>query len=612
MEYTHTEVQKICNLLDNPQKVNQQLGVALAKSTDHGYILSLLLIDEFTNYGGGRSYTQYRTKASLEKLERIQKATQVSIHVFRQDTQTTLFMNSLQYLRTVTHINLEFGSSLMEKQEIVNQLFKALGQLPNLEELNIKAYTSSSKEENANLESLGNCQQIKRLTIDWYGLKKLPEAFGQLKSLEKFYLKHSQVAYFPESMGNLKNLRIIHIDSSKCESLPSTLGGCTELRRLNILSWKLKSLPESIGNCSKLKEVNIYAQSLVALPDSFSNCIELKKITIQGSLKHLPSLAKMKDLWFLRLAKNKLESLPKDIGGCESLRKVYLNSNQLTAIPDQLTSLKNLELLNLAENKLGNLPKDWTGLESLKYLYLSCNLIKKLPTNFGGMPKLRKLSFESNQLQEIVNGIYEMSTLTHLNLSCNSITTVSDKISQLQNLHYLHLQNNPLKIKSDTFDQLKQLRRLYLGYITFTDGDKEKPLAVLPKFYKQLLAITDNLYVNYRIQSIPEIMKVLKWSNLSIQKKELKTLANCIQLFTSVKELRLNGNRLEDLPNELADLTSLDYLNLSDNQFKELPKVVYKLPKLRTLDLKKNPLSQEAITEIKKHCTENGINVSFR
>lgn len=94
------------------------------------------------------------------------------------------------------------------------------------------------------------------------------------------------------------------------------------------------------------------------------------------------------------------------------------------------------------------------------------------------------------------------------------------------------------------------------------------------------------------------------WTNLSSVVEKLEpsrieylnldrnafTNVDCLAAFTSLKWLRLNGNRLETLP-DLRKARNMKRIYLAGNRFKEVPRGIEGLKKLTDIDLSGNPIS---------------------
>lgn len=84
------------------------------------------------------------------------------------------------------------------------------------------------------------------------------------------------------------------------------------------------------------------------------------------------------------LSNKKLCEVPKYILDMTNLKMLYLEGNDIEAIPDDLfTALRKIVWLDLRKNKLKTIPKTIAYHPSLETLLLRDNLIEKLPLEIG-------------------------------------------------------------------------------------------------------------------------------------------------------------------------------------------------------------------------------------
>ena len=206
----------------------------------------------------------------------------------------------------------------------------------------------------------------------------------------------------------------------------------------------------------------------------------------------------------LDLAGLGIESLwPSDFEGLESLQRLLLWDNGLTALPDGVfDGLSSLEELWLSENRLSRLQAGtFAALSSLKGLYLHNNALAVLPSGafdgllsletlnlsgnrltelpvdvFAGLRSLLELRLAYNRLKTLTAGVFAgLSSLTTLDLSGNRLTSLPPGLFEgLPSLTNLYLHSNPLRaMPPRTFQGLSSLRRLSLsesGLATVPDG----------------------------------------------------------------------------------------------------------------------------------------------
>lgn len=130
------------------------------------------------------------------------------------------------------------------------------------------------------------------------------------------------------------------------------------LRRLDLSNNLLKgSIPLSVGNLRNLQELILGTNYLSGtIPAELGNLTQLTSLSLSvnnfnGSI---PSqLAKCRNLSFIDLGNNFLESIPPEFGNMQSLKHLSLYINSLTGeFPLFLTGCRNLEALDGPQPKL--------------------------------------------------------------------------------------------------------------------------------------------------------------------------------------------------------------------------------------------------------------------
>src|SRR5579883_3162746 len=82
---------------------------------------------------------------------------------------------------------------------------------------------------------------------------------------------------------------------------------------------------------------------------------KLNKIKTAWNLKY--NLYELYYLSKLNLDRNKIESIPKEIGQLYNLQRLYLKNNKIHNIPKDIGDLHNLQVLDLSRNNIKEVPK---------------------------------------------------------------------------------------------------------------------------------------------------------------------------------------------------------------------------------------------------------------
>ncbi|RPD52340.1 hypothetical protein L226DRAFT_457927 [Lentinus tigrinus ALCF2SS1-7] len=119
-----------------------------------------------------------------------------------------------------------------------------------------------------------------------------------------------------------------------------------------------------------------------------------------------------------------IKNIPPTSGlfGFSFLTTLYLNHNQLDAIPPQISKLRHLELLDLSCNLLTTVPPELGMLTSLKELYLFDNQLRTIPPELGTLHQLQTIGIEGNPLEPSLKQIVQKdgtpALISYLRDSC--------------------------------------------------------------------------------------------------------------------------------------------------------------------------------------------------
>ncbi|CAF1388058.1 unnamed protein product [Adineta steineri] len=271
----------------------------------------------------------------------------------------------------VTHLNPISSSplqtyGLMDSNErvykliIVNQKFVPLTVfcLKSLGELNI---TNTSFYE---------------FQLDDNSIRTLPSEIAlRASSLKYLYVYNTLVAHLPEQIGKLKNLRVLELSNTGLLDVPNSIGDLSSLTHLLLPSNKLTSLPATLGNLPNLITVRIEINTQLRSVQSLNGLPKLQTLhTHYCPIERLPS--NLPDQHLLYMHANNLTDLVniRTLGNNSNLNKFfYFSKNRIHSVPPQIGYVRNLYRLDLDYNELSSLPSDLLNVATLHDLFIRNN-----------------------------------------------------------------------------------------------------------------------------------------------------------------------------------------------------------------------------------------------
>lgn len=340
------------------------------------------------------------------------------------------------------------------------------------------------------------------------------------------------------SMDDVRSIsQIIYLPKEESKKIKD-LSGIENLENLTDLQLRDNSI-ENIEPIGKLKWLENLALSNDKAWDVgvLSSLTQLNSLIVSGNnILNLDSLGNM----------TKLTSLDFDNINIKDLHSLA-NMKNLTSLGINNTNIENVDFL-----------RNMTNLESL---YLSKDNI----TNIDGLSKLTKLGF--------------------LNLSNNKISDITS-LSGMTSLTFLDLRNN----KIENLDSLSYMTNLKVLQLSDNNISNINPLSNLAKLGN--LQLDSN-----NITNINALSKLTKLQCLNLKNNKILDIAP-LSGVTSLTWLNLGDNKIENV-DSLGYMINLDNLFLSNNIIKNIDPLK-NLTSLKYLDVAENPLSENAINELKK------------
>ncbi|XP_070965621.1 slit homolog 1 protein-like [Oncorhynchus clarkii lewisi] len=124
----------------------------------------------------------------------------------------------------------------------------------------------------------------------------------------------------------------------------------------------------------------------------------------------------------VRCSNKHLQALPKGLP--RNVTELYLDGNQFSMVPRELSTFKHLQLVDLSNNRISSLSdSSFSNMSQLTTLILSYNSLRCIPPlALAGLRSLRLLSLHGNDISELLEGIFsDVASLSHLAIGANPL-----------------------------------------------------------------------------------------------------------------------------------------------------------------------------------------------
>ncbi|TPX26037.1 cysteinyl-tRNA synthetase [Coccidioides immitis] len=359
-----------------------------------------------------------------------------------------------------------------------------------------------------------------------------------------------------------ENQKFSHLDlqSKNLVTIPIKLyKKAPEIISLNLSRNLALDVPKDfIQSCINLREIKFMSNEAWRLPASFSLANRLTYLDISNNcleqLEHA-ELHNLRGLVSLKMANNKLSSLPSYFGDFPSLRSLNISSNNFQYFPEFLCNL-----------------------ESLVDLDISFNQITQL-SNIGRLQALERLWVTNNALTGELGETFKLLVnLKEIDARFNDISGI-DNLTQLPRLETLLIGHNSV---SSFYGSFVKLRTLVMDHCPVTDFHLTAPVPTLQSLNiasAKLVQFKDTLFT-----SMPNLMK------LYLNKNHFVTLSPYIGYLRRLEHFTMAKNPLSQLPPTIGCLTELRTLNLRECNLKRLPGEIWYCLRLEILNVSSNVL----------------------
>ncbi|MFP3553807.1 leucine-rich repeat-containing protein kinase family protein [Paraburkholderia sp. SIMBA_049] len=159
--------------------------------------------------------------------------------------------------------------------------------------------------------------------------------------------------------GQLAGVRQLKLACGLTEMPREIFDLADTLEVLDLSGNALTSLPDDLPKLRHLRVLFASNNPFTELPPVLGDCESLSMVGFKANrIRHVSGHALPRQLRWLILTDNDIETLPAEIGERPNLQKLMLAGNRLRSLPETMAACSRLELLRVSANRLDALP-DW-------------------------------------------------------------------------------------------------------------------------------------------------------------------------------------------------------------------------------------------------------------
>jgi Leucine-rich repeat (LRR) protein len=255
-------------------------------------------------------------------------------------------------------------------------------------------------------------KEIYRFNFQNYAFNTAKESLSQLQHLRVLNLSHTTknvdtLNQLLNQIPNPEKLQVLIVDNLDLVSIPIAIKRFTNLKQLSLNKNPQLNLDKVFTSIQNLPIafLDLQYNHLTELPSSVQFLETLEDLNLTGNnitdtktFIHLSKLTKLRSLW---LNYNDLEALPKTISQLNQLRNLYFEHNNIKELPEDFKQMDKVWVIHAGHNKFTSIPTQLSEMKALLLLHINnCN-IKAIPEAF----KSKKLSLfgliiDNNNLPE--------------------------------------------------------------------------------------------------------------------------------------------------------------------------------------------------------------------
>lgn len=337
------------------------------------------------------------------------------------------------------------------------------------------------------------------------------------------------------------------------------------------------------SKASDIVSLNLSRNLSLDVPmDFIQSCLNLREIKFNNNEAwSLPkSVAAAQRLTVLDVSNNKLEQLEQlELNKLSLLVSLKLANNRLNSLPEYFGRYRQLRTLNVSSNFLAEFPGFICDLDCLVDIDMSFNAISTLPKAIGKLKSLERFVITNNKLQgSLPDEFAELVNLKEVDIRYNALTSI-DLIASLPNVEQLSADHNVVSVFEGTFEKIKILRLNSNPVTRFEIKNAVPTLTTLILSNAKLAHLPDAAF-----DQMPNLVKLV------LDKNHFVSLPSHIGKLRNLEHFSIARNSLSSLPPEIGCLTELRLLDVRQNNLKKLPPEIWWANKLETLNISSNVL----------------------
>ncbi len=296
---------------------------------------------------------------------------------------------------------------------------------------------------------------------------------------------------------------------------------------LSLAGNHLQDLPNSLLLLSNLERLNLDQNLIAHSTDALKMVFaipSLKQLSLaENAITQLPNITTKTKIEVLDLSNNQLQppAEPIQLGSLpKTLKSLFLGSNNIHALPQEILEFENLKMLDLGNNYLSEQELEkLQRLQNIETLHIQLDYpLRHIPNVLFMLPHLVDLDISENFFEEgELSKLCNITTLERLVLNRMVLHTIPtefkllknlkslsvsfngcylplseiEKICQIPNLEYLSINGCGLDSLPSQIQNLTKLKCLSAVANYFDDGMPEIIMSLLPVHCKMVLTVEE-------------------------------------------------------------------------------------------------------------------------